>query len=226
MEASIRADSQNIWKYTTYKQFARRYNDLATSTGKIIAIEAPLFLFDLSKIKGSGHTVAFQQKEIFESVHVELSLLIAYLENKLAVREDNVQNLKNFLQANLRRAVFDVPKRETQIQNVVEQMLIGRGLAKGLDYDRETGRVKVSAKEVVPDFIFPRLRLALEIKLLKESSKIGPLIDQINADIRSYSKSYLYILFLVYDLGAIRDKSEFCADLESADGVSVLIIKH
>lgn len=226
MEFSLHADPDNIWKYATYKQLARRYNDLATHVGQTINIDVPLYLFDLAKINGPADTIALQQKEIFESVHAELSLLIAYLENKIGIRKDEIQNLKNFLQANLRRAVFETPEKENQIQNIIEQLLIGRGLSKGLDYDRETGRVKVSAKEVVPDFIFLRLKLALEVKLLKESARIGSLIDQINADIRSYSKSYPYILFLIYDLGAIRDENEFRVDLESADGVTVIIIKH
>ena len=146
MEASLQTDSQNIWKYATYKQFARRYNDLATAVRQNITVDAPLFLFDLSNVKGPCDTIAIQQKEIFESVHAEASLLIAYLENKLGAIEDELGNLKNFFQANLRRAVFDTPRREAQVQDVIEQLLIGRGLSKGLDYDRETGRVKVSAK--------------------------------------------------------------------------------
>jgi hypothetical protein len=50
-------------------------------------------------------------------------------------------------------------------------LLIGRGFTKGIDYDRETGRVKVSIKEVVPDFVFPKLGLALEVKLSTDKDK-------------------------------------------------------
>lgn len=67
--------------------------------------------------------------------------------------------IADFLQANLWRGVIERPERERDVQNVVEQLLIGRGLEKGIDYDREVGRVKVSSKEVVPDFVLPQLHV-------------------------------------------------------------------
>ena len=52
-----------------------------------------------------------------------------------------------------------MPESERDVQDVVEQLLIGRGYEKGIDYDREVGRVKVSSKEVIPDFIMALLIL-------------------------------------------------------------------
>jgi hypothetical protein len=98
---------------------------------------------------------------------------------------------------------------------------------KGLDYDREVGRVKVSAKEVVPDFVFPKLDLALEVKLLNSSSRLKEAIDEINADVAAYSKRYRRLMFVVYDLGNVRDATEFRRDLERDDGrILVIIVKH
>ena len=71
-------------------------------------------------------------------------------------------------------------------------------MEKGVDYDREVGRVKVAIKEVVPDFIFQKLGMALEVKLSKSTSKSKTIIDEINADILSYSKEYRSVLFLIY----------------------------
>jgi len=99
-------------------------------------------------------------------------------------------------------------------------------MEKGVDYDREVGRVKVSIKEVVPDFIFQKLGLALEIKLSKTTTKSKAIVDEINADIMSYAKEYRSIIFLLYDLGSIRDEAEFKGDLEVNDAVSVIVIKH
>ena len=80
---------------------------------------------------------------------------------------------------------------------------IGRGMRKGIDYDREVGRVKISVKEVVPDFIMPMLSLALEVKLIKTAGqRVRRVVDEINADIASYSKGYDQLLFVVYDLVA------------------------
>ena len=97
---------------------------------------------------------------------------------------------------------------------------------RGKDYDREVGRVKFSAKEVVPDFIVFKLSLAIEVKFVKNAERSKKIVDEISADIASYKKSYLQLFFLIYDLGFIRDEVEFRHDLESAPNVSVIIIKH
>lgn len=153
-------------------------------------------------------------------------MLRAYLRSISGVDTDESQSLQDFLRARLRSAVFEQAQREREVQNAVEQLLIGRGMFRGQDYDRETGRVKFSAKEVVPDFVFPKLDLALEIKLASDAGRMKEVIDEINADIRSYKKEYKHVLFVVYDIGSIRDEGEFRRDLESEDGISVLIIKH
>ena len=106
------------------------------------------------------------------------------------------------------------------------QLLIGRGLTKGIDYDREVGRVKVSIKEVVPDFILPKLSMALEIKLAKTDAKARQIVDEIYANIQSYGKLYSQILFVAYDLGTIRDVVEFTRDLQTTQGVEVIVVKH
>ena len=61
------------------------------------------------------------------------------------------------------------PDREVEIQNGIEVLIVGRGMATGTDYDRETGRVKTSGKESIPDFVFPNLKLCLEVKLSKST---------------------------------------------------------
>jgi hypothetical protein len=118
------------------------------------------------------------------------------------------------------------PEREAEIQNAVETLIVGRGMAKGMDYDRETGRVKTSGKESIPDFIFPNLKLCLEVKLVKSTEKLKAVVDEMNADIRAYSTRYDRQLYIAYDVGIIRDETEFKSGLENAPGVSVLVIKH
>jgi len=119
------------------------------------------------------------------------------------------------------------PERERDVQDTIEQLFVGRGLEKGSDYDREVGRVKVSSKEVIPDFVLPKLETAIEVKLAKEVGRVGSLIDEINADIRAYGMVYPASVFVVYDVGgSIRDEAEFRRDLEAADGVRVIVVKH
>ena len=228
MNASMRneRESTNIWRYSGFGQYARKYNQLVQAISQVIRIDTIVDLFDMEKLPSIGDTVPSQQKAFFESVHANLSILKAYLEIKLDIKADEIDSLTNFFQVNLRKAVFHEPEKEMDIQDAIEQLLIGRGLSKGIDYDRETGRVKVSIKEVVPDFIFPRLGLALEVKLSKDKSKSRAIVDEINADIQAYSKKYSSILFVVYDLSTIRDEVEFKQDLEITNRVSVIVVKH
>lgn len=227
METALhKEDPSNVWKYGGYKQFARKYNQIATEIAKKAPLPPIIDLFDIDRIPGGGDTLAYQQKEIFESVYANASVLKGILESKIGVVEDERSALRDFFQARLRSAVFTLPNHERDIQNAVEQLLIGRGFQKGEDYDREAGRVKVSSKEVVPDLILMKLGLAIEIKLVSKSERIGSIIDEINADIGAYSKQYRSILFIVYDVGHIRDEIEFRRDLEHTPNVSVIVVKH
>ncbi len=221
-----RSDEQNITKYCGFKHFIRRYNNLAQEVVKELRVSLPLDLYKYEDIPGSMDTTIIQQKELFDSVASQILILRSYLESALGYKNDQIDNLKNFLKANLRRAILDKPENEYKIQDTIEMLLIGRGLSKGIDYDREKGRVKVSIKEVVPDFIFHKLDLALEVKFCKDESKSKRLVDEINADIKAYSKKFSNLLFLVYDLGIIRDEDEFKRDLDNKENISVIIVKH
>jgi len=226
MEQNVRDDPNNIWKFSGYQVYIRKYNQLARAVidhvGKIPIID----LFNEDKIKGPMDTTVIQQKFYFDMAHANVSILVAFLEDKLNFRKDEISNMRNFFHSNLRKAIAQKPKNEKEIQNVMEHLLIGRGLQKGIDYDRETGRVKASGKESVPDFIFPKFNLALEVKLVKDERKRKTIVDEISADIVAYSKKYSSIIFVIYDLGFIRDDVEFKKDIESQDGVDVIIVKH
>jgi REase_DpnII-MboI len=226
MEAALVGDPSNIWKHGGYKQFAHKYNQLLAEIGRNIPLPPILDMYNLDVIPGIGDTVAVQQKEIFESVHANVSILRAFLEGKAGTVENETVALRDFFQAKLRSAVFRPPDLEREVQDAIEQLLIGRGLQKGQDYDREVGRAKISSKEVIPDFIMLRLSLAIEVKLTKSAARVKEVIDEINADIAGYSKRYGSILFIVYDLGHIRDEVEFRRDLESQGNVAILVVKQ
>lgn len=226
MELSLKVPEGFILPYSGYREYLRKSNELVMRVAKIVPLDAVVDHYDLEKIRGVGDTSTVQQKNIFEVAYTNLSILKGFLEHKLDAHLDEIESLKLFLQANLRRMLFEVPEREVQVQNAIEQVLVGRGLSKGLDYDREVGRVKVSVKEVVPDFILPRLGLVLEAKLVKDHARSRAVVDEINADIQAYGRAYSFVTFVVYDIGAIRDEAEFKAGIENERNVSVIIIKH
>ncbi len=226
MEHAVRSDPDAVWKHWSYRGYMRKYNDVVAYVRTIVPITAPIDVYNLEAVPHPGAVVMPQQKGMFESVHANLAILEAWLSARLDLPAEKVEGLTNFFSASLRRAIFDVPTQEREIQNAVEQLLIGRGMTKGLDYDREVGRVKVASKEVVPDFILPKLSLAVEVKLAKTDSKSKAIIDEINADIQAYGRAYPYLLFIVYDLGTIRDTVEFTRDLEARAGVRAIVVKH
>jgi hypothetical protein len=61
---------------------------------------------------------------------------------------------------------------------------------------------------------------------LKSTGRIREVVDEINADVAAYSKRYRSLLFIVYDLGYIRDEIEFRHDLEVAGNVAVVVVKQ
>ena len=82
---------------------------------------------------------------------------------------------------------------------------MGRGLAKGVDYDRESGKFEFSGKEYIPDFIMPKMSLCIEVKLLKEGRK-SRIIEEISADMTAYKKNMTvnYMLFMTWALFKMR----------------------
>lgn len=197
MEHAVRSDPDAVWKHSAYRHYMRKYNDVVRHIQQQVAIPAPIDLYDIDKVPTSGNTVMAAQKEYFESVHANLSILEAWLSGKVDRPAEKSEDLRHFLEASLRKAIFDPPQMEREVQNAIEQLLIGRGMAKGVDYNRETGRVKVSIKECIPDFILPRLSLALEVKLAKTETKAKAIVDEINADIQAYGRAYDRLLFVV-----------------------------
>jgi len=224
--ATASGEYANLGKYGSYKTFLRKCNHLVKQAAPLLPNPILLDAFDVDNIRGSADTTWTEQKEYFDMAYSNAALLKSLLEGAIGYAEDETHNLRDFIQANLRRAVFAVPDKELEIQNAIEALIVGRGMAKGTDYDRETGRVKTSGKESVPDFIFPRLKLCLEVKLSKSADKLRAIVDEINADIRAYGTQYERQLYIVYDLGMIRDEAEFKQDLEDAPGVLVLVVKH
>jgi hypothetical protein len=226
MEHSLRSDPNARWRHAAYRDYMQKYNDVVAYVRTLTPITAPIDVYNVEKVPNLGNTVLPRQKQLFESVHANLAILEAWLIARVDLTAEKANSLRNFFEANLRRAIFDVPEQEREVQNAVEQLLIGRGLTKGVDYDREVGRVKISIKEVVPYFILPKLSFAIEVKLAKTDSKAKTIVDEINADIQAYGRAYAYLLFIVYDLGTIRDTLEFTRDLEFIEGVQVIIVKH
>lgn len=212
-------------RYVSFRDMAHMYNDFANQVKAKTKISSMYYTFNVENMGNSHNTLWGEQKRILEQVLVATKMLYATLEGNVDFVDDEFDNLENFIKSRLRTVIFERPQKEVEVQNAIETLLLGRGLSKGTDYDRETGKLEFSGKEFIPDFIIPKLRLCIEVKLLREGKK-SKIIEEISADITAYAKQYERQLYIVYDLGCIQNEEEFKRDIESIDGVKLLAIKH
>lgn len=212
-------------RYSCFKDMAAVYNDFAERAKSLLNVSTMFYTFNLCEIPSWGDSVWPTQKRILEQVMLYAKMLLSSLEKGVDFIDDEFDNIENFLQSRIRTVIFQKPEKEVEIQNAIESLLIGRGLAKGLDYDKESGKLEFSGKEYIPDFIIPKMSLCIEVKLLREGRK-SRIIEEISADITAYKKVYARQIYVVYDLGVIQNELEFKRDIENVDGVKVIIVKH
>lgn len=214
-------------RYVSFRSYAEMYNNIARETEKVLGLPANSFSsFHTDKMGSYMDTLWGTQKQVVESVSLQTGVLLTYLGSATDFVEDEFENVANFIRSKLRASIFKVPEKEVEVQNAIESLLIGRNMTKGIDYDRETGKIEFSGKEYIPDFVLPKMNLAVEVKLMRPGKKSN-IIDEINADITAYSTKYERILFVVYDLGVIRDETEFRRDIENAGAhIKVIIVKQ
>jgi hypothetical protein len=226
MEHSVAERNQEFARYESFGIFARRYNSMAEQARPFLDGTVIVNVFDPEKLKNPSSLTWPMQKQYFDSVYAETLMLLAALEGQFDFAEAKTVELKSFFETSLRRAVFTPPENERELQDIVERLLIGRGFKKAVDYDRETGRVKYSGKEFVPDFVYIPADMFIEVKLIKSAERSKTAIEEINSDILAYKTRYSKGMFLVYDLGIIRDVSEFVGSIEQQMNISVCLVKH
>lgn len=218
-------NTQGTQRYVSFKAFAETYNELADRARRVLKVETALYTYETNSMGNHMDTFWGTQKSIMEQVLLSAGLLKSALEGSLDFVSDETENISDFFQSRLRSVIYQKPDKEIEVQNAIESLLLGRGLQKGVDYDRESGKFEFSGREYIPDFIIPKLKLCIEVKLLKEGRR-SKMVEEISADITAYKKQYEQVLFIVYDLGVIQNEVEFKRDIEMVDGVRLIIVKH
>ena len=74
-------DDQSVWRFSSYKEFMRKYNDIAIAVSKEIQYDGLYDIYDLDKVPSWGSVVADGQKNYFHLVLTNVSLLNSVLEN-------------------------------------------------------------------------------------------------------------------------------------------------
>lgn len=225
MDTTIAGSTPDHAKWGAFGHYTRAYQGLAE---RYIAISGDhtVQLYDVSKLTGAMDTLWPIQKQIFDTIYADTLILSGLLSQFDTGTSASISELQDLLTANLRKVMFSKPERESDVQNAIETLLVGRGYQRSIHYDREAGKVKFSGKEFIPDFVFPGFSTALEVKLVKEASSLSNCIEEMCADIPAYLSAYGSVLFCVYDLGAIRDVGEFQLGIQSQQGVRICVVKH
>lgn len=208
--------------YSGYPFYIDEYNRLAALTVANFPEAEQMFpLVDLGRNRNPADVIGPFWKSYAELGAARLGALAAYLKTKLGTKAKEHEQIIDMINANLRASIYQDPSNEREVQDTLE--IIFR--ARTLDYRREKDTVPFSTKRYIPDFTFNAIGLAVEVKLCKDSNREKQMIDEIGADITGYADRYDRIIFVIYDLGFIRDVQQFCADIEKRGNVHVLVIK-
>lgn len=179
---------------------------------------------------------AWHRKAFLEQLGIAKGLLLSaidYLEKreiadvysvKNSEPEANViMNVFNLVEHQLRKAMRVSPTKEKEVQDALENLLIGANIS----FKRETDRIEYSSKTYTPDFSFPQVNLIVETKLCNHSDREKEIIAEINDDILAYQTKYRNLCFVVYDNGGfIRDTDKFTDSFSNSNNVNVRVVKH
>jgi hypothetical protein len=129
----------------------------------------------------------------------------------------------HFAEHELRTTIRTQPKEEKEVQEAFENILLTTHIA----HQRESVRIPYSSKDYVPDFTFDKIDLAIDLKLCHhDKRREKQIIAEINDDIMAYKTKYGNLLFIVYDIGQIKDVDKFKGNFEAHEGVVVIVVKH
>jgi hypothetical protein len=209
--------------YGGYPAYVEEYNRLVSITIEIFGEEATR-LFSQVELRGAVNPATIpgmMWRTYSELAYAKLAGLAAFLRAKLQSPNREAETLIDLIAGNLRPSFRDDPKTELEVQNVLEVIF----RARGLDFRREKVRIDYSSKAFVPDFTFESADLALEVKLCRTRAQEKIIVDEINADILAYQTRYRRALFVIYDLGIIRDIAQFKASIEKNVDVRLMVIK-
>jgi hypothetical protein len=135
-------------------------------------------------------------------------------------KTNNIIKILKLGESKLRKLIRTDPSTEREIQDKYEDLLTGSEI----EYSREFPHIEYSSKQYIPDFSFSEFDLVVELKLCKSDAK--KLIGQLNDDILAYKTKFNNIIFIIYDLGQIRDIDSFKSSFEKQENVFIQIIKH
>lgn len=139
-------------------------------------------------------------------------------------QSSDIIKIISLIDTKLRKFIRNKPEKEKEIQDALENLFIGADLDK--EFTREKEHISYSSKSYIPDFVFDKIKTIVETKLCTSTTKEKEIISEINDDIIAYKTKYANLIFVIYDLGIIRDQDQFRNSLEENEHTIVKVIKH
>ena len=133
-----------------------------------------------------------------------------------------IMKVINLAEHRLRKVIRAKPGSERDVQDAFDTLLVGADIP----FKRETEAIEYSSKTYRPDFTVPKINLAIELKLCNREGREKEMIAEVNDDILAYGTKFANLLFVVYDLGFVRDIDRFTSAFEKNQNVVVLVVKH
>jgi len=210
-------------RFIGYPAFVKEYNSFLPFVYKECGGESKTLFepINLGKYIDPFYTAGIYYKTYLAMASAKLHSLEAYLQSFVKSDEKAVQSIIDLIGMNLRSSIYKKPEKEVEVQNALDTIF----RARSLDYKREKDTIEYSSKRFIPDFTFDSSDLSIEVKLCKSAQKEKQIIDEINADIPAYQTRFRRIIFVVFDLGYIRDVEKFKSGIESNKDVYMCIIK-
>ncbi|OGY28853.1 MAG: hypothetical protein A3F33_01795 [Candidatus Woykebacteria bacterium RIFCSPHIGHO2_12_FULL_43_10] len=180
---------------------------------------------DLSRFKIPESVRLNEERYYTDGVRDRLGSLIGYLDSEIdeAKEEGSADTLKIItgVQRTIRKFFRTKPSSEKDVQEKLEDLFN----AQELTFRREQEHIPYSSKTYIPDFTFDDINCVVEVKFCDSTKREKEMIAEINDDIQPYSTRYKNLIFVIYDMGFIRDEEKFKEDIESKS-VVIEIIKH
>jgi hypothetical protein len=142
--------------------------------------------------------------------------------DKIEVENNATIKLLNTINNKFRVFFRKEPINEKEVQDEFEKLLS----VADFRYTREKDHIIYSSKTYIPDFILSDLNMALELKICNREGKEKEIISEINDDILAYNTKYKNSMFIIYDIGQIRDVELFKSSFTVYENVFINIIKH
>lgn len=180
---------------------------------------------DFSKFRIPESVRINEERYYTDGVRDRLGSLIGFLDSEIdeAKEEGSADTLKIItgIQRTLRKFFRTKPASEKEVQDKLEDLFN----AQELTFRREQEHIAYSSKTYIPDFTFDDINCVVEGKFCDSERREKEMIGEINDDIQAYSTKYKNLIFVIYDLGFIRDEAKFKQDIESKS-VAIEIIKQ